>query len=115
MRNEEHNIQVAICQILDWYKIFYFAVPNGIHFNRDKLKAIKYAQKLKSEGFRSGVSDLVILTKEKPYFVEIKTKKGKQSENQKLFQKDIENLGYTYLIWKDYSEATNWINSINKK
>jgi hypothetical protein len=80
MIHEEHNIQVAICQLLDWYKIFYFAVPNGIHFNRDKLKAIKYAQRLKTEGFRAGVSDLVILTKTKPYFVEIKANKGKQNE-----------------------------------
>lgn len=114
MIHEEHNIQVAICQLLDWYKIFYFAVPNGIHFNRDRLKAIKYAQRLKAEGFRAGVSDLVILTKIKPYFVEIKTNKGKQNDNQISFQKEIENLGYTYLVWRDVRYAEKFIKDIKK-
>lgn len=113
MIQKEHDIQVAICHLLDLYKIFYFSVPNGIHFNRDKLKAIKYARKLKSEGFRSGASDLVVLTKEKPYFIEVKTEKGKQSENQKAFQKDIENLGYIYLLWRSIDSAENWIKEIN--
>ena len=29
MKNDEHEVQKAICQYLDMRKIFYFAIPNG--------------------------------------------------------------------------------------
>lgn len=63
---------------------------------------------LKSEGFRLGSSDLVIVLKEKVLFVEIKTETGKQSDNQKEFQRDVEALGYEYLLWKSVDDCLKY-------
>jgi len=63
-----------------------FAVPNQ---NQYKLTKI---------GVVAGVSDLIYVTKDKVYFIEIKTENGKQSEKQKIFENKIKSLGYIYLI-----------------
>lgn len=45
-----------------------------------------------------GTSDLLILYQAQPIFIELKTTKGKQSADQKLFQKMIENEGCEYHV-----------------
>ncbi len=49
-------------------------------------------------GSHLGLSDLTAIKDGKTIYVEIKTPKGYQSENQKNFQREIENHGGTYII-----------------
>jgi len=54
---------------------------------------------LKSTGLRSGVSDLIALFPNgKCVFFELKVGKGVQSDNQKDFQKVVQNLGFEYYL-----------------
>jgi hypothetical protein len=46
----------------------------------------------------TGVSDITIIHKGKVMFVELKVPKGKQSENQKEFQRNVEIAGGSYFI-----------------
>lgn len=81
-----------------------YAVPNG-----DKRDAIIGAR-LKQEGVLAGVADLhILLPGGKIIFVEMKTKTGSQSDNQKLFQKQVETLGFEYLIWRSIDDAILWV------
>jgi hypothetical protein len=66
-----------------------FSVPN------DSINAIETKRKINT-GLLKGASDLIVVLPNKILFVEIKTEKGIQSENQKNFQKRIEVLGYEY-------------------
>lgn len=108
MNHPEHDIQVCIVNYLRLCKVFCFAVPNG------GLRNIKTAAFLKKEGATAGVSDLIILTKGKCYFVEIKTKTGRQNPEQKIFQQAVELLGFEYQIWRSLADAEKFVKGISK-
>ena len=103
--NKEHDIQVAC---VTWFKLAYpkyngllFAIPNGGKRN------IITAKKLKSEGVVSGVSDLILLIHKGQYnslCIEMKTKKGKQSENQIAWQKLVENYKNKYVVCHSFDD-----------
>ena len=79
-----------------------FAVPNG--GSRNKLEAIN----LKRQGVKSGVSDVLLLIPKGGFAslcLEFKTKTGKQSDEQKEFQKQAENCGSKYVIVRSVKEA----------
>lgn len=113
MRQEEHRIQ---CAIVKWFYYAYpayrggclFAVPNGGHRN------IQTARNLKAEGVTSGVSDLLLLVPKREYHglcIEVKTPVGRQSENQKNWQRIIEAQGYKYCIVRsldEFVELVRW-------
>jgi len=102
MRKEEHYEQIKVIDYLSILQrqgkvISYFAVPNG--GSRNKLEAIN----LKREGVKAGVSDLVVILKNKVLFVEMKRKPKilksgkisytgiKVSDNQKKFLNEIKS------------------------
>ena len=107
MKKEEHYLQSTIIKYLRYNKILLFAVPNGAKRN------IFVARQLKIEGVLAGVSDLIIVLKNRVVFVEIKTDKGRQQETQKIFQKQVEELGHTYLIWRNLNDAMNFVKTID--
>ena len=82
MRNDEHEVQKAICEYLDIRRICYFAIPNG--GKRGKIEAKKF----RAEGVKSGVPDLFVLWESQPFFLEVKrpknglVPKGRVSKNQ---------------------------------
>lgn len=92
MNQEEHKLQVSCVK---WFRLQYpkyssllFSIPNG------GARNIIVAKKLKSEGVVSGVSDLILLIPNNNYYglcIEMKTLKGTQSDNQIIWQKEVEN------------------------
>tara|TARA_R100000541_G_scaffold15256_4_gene24683 strand:- start:483 stop:860 length:378 start_codon:yes stop_codon:yes gene_type:complete len=92
MRNEEHDIQKAICEYLDIRKVCYWAVPNG--GNRSKREA----GRLKAEGVKPGVPDITVINDGMYYGLEVKkpstsTPKGYLSKAQKDRIQQIEEVG----------------------
>mgnify|MGYP000944177814 CR=1 FL=1 len=79
-----------------------FAVPNG--GSRNKIEAAN----LKRQGVKAGISDTILLMPSGPYAslcMEFKTKSGKQSSEQKEFQKQAENCGSKYVVVRSVKEA----------
>lgn len=103
MQHPEHNIQCAIVSYLRLNKVFCFSVPNG------GLRSLKTGAFLKKEGATAGVSDLIILRKNECIFVEVKTKTGRQSDEQKKFQEAVELLGFKYFIWRTLDDAVSFV------
>ena len=68
-----------------------FSVPNESSNGKEQVYK-------KSLGLISGVSDLIIIQPNRIIFVELKTQTGKQSKNQKKFQKKVEALGFEYYV-----------------
>ena len=114
---EEHNIQVSISIYLKYKRIMHYAVPNGIHLNlKDRAASARYMKYLKSEGFRPGVADLVLLLPNgRSIYVEVKSGKGRQSDNQKEFQNKIESLGFTYLLWRSLDDVEEFLKKEEEK
>lgn len=109
MKKEEHKLQVTIHNFLCLNRIFHFSVPNG------GLRNVRVAVDLKREGQMAGVSDLIILLPSRCIFVELKNgKAGKQSDSQKEFQKQVESLGFEYLLWRKIEDCEDFVKKIKK-
>ena len=61
----------------------------------------------KSLGLIAGVSDLIILTPNQAFFIEVKTPTGRQSEKQKEFQHKVELLGFKYFLVRTLEDFKN--------
>lgn len=98
----ESNTQSAC---VTWFRLQYpryarllFAVPNGGWRNPIT------ARRLKSEGVTAGVSDLVLLVPNAAFHglcVEMKTAIGRQSEEQRTWQRLVTEQGYCYSVCRD--------------
>lgn len=84
-----------------------FAVPNG--GRRDKVSGAR----LKAEGVVAGVSDLILLVARHGYhglLIEMKTEKGRQSQQQRHWQKLAEKQGYRYVVIRSIEEFIEEVN-----
>lgn len=99
MKHEESTIQIHCVR---WFNLAFpeyqgllYSVPNGGQRNAITAKIMK------AEGVVSGVSDLNLDVAKNGYHglrIEMKTAKGKQSENQKIWQAKVEKQGYKYVV-----------------
>lgn len=114
--DEEHCIQQSCVR---WFNFEYpklrgrlFAVPNG--GRRDAVTGAR----LKAEGVVHGVSDLILLKSNHRYgalLIEMKTAKGRQSDNQRWWQSVItQNDEYKYVVCRSFNdfmrEVTDYLN-----
>lgn len=110
----EHAHQRAVFQWMNmqtgWPELreLAFAIPNG--GKRDKITA----GKLKAEGVKSGVSDIMIPIARKGFhgfFLEMKKpgERDGESDNQKKFGAGVEREGYFYAVCEHWEEATHLI------
>lgn len=89
---KECDIQIQIVEYLRLIKgIIFFSVPNeSFAPKKGKLTGAQLGRmsRMKRMGLKAGVSDLVICKVGKVFFLEVKTEKGKLSENQKSFREE---------------------------
>lgn len=106
--NEEQNLQMQMVTFIEWkYKeLFVFAVRNEGKRSRWEQSIIK------KMGLKSGVSDLVVFGKSKVLFLEVKTEKGKMSNEQKEFEKICQDKGMIYQVCRDLDCLSQTIKSV---
>ncbi len=102
MSNEESRIQQACVK---WFRYQYpqharllFAVPNG------GARSAITAAILKGEGVVAGVADLILFLPRQgrhALCIEMKTAKGRQSPEQKEWQRQVEEQGYMYIVCRN--------------
>ena len=85
---------------LIWFKVF-----------NEGRRTVQYQSMMSKQGFKSGMSDLVLCWPDRVIFVEIKSKKGRLSASQKLFQLECEERGHKYSVVRSLIE----FNKIIKK
>lgn len=99
----EEYLQAAIVR---YYRMHY---PNryGLLFsNHNNANSAAQGEKAKAQGRVAGVSDLTYLKgNAEVVFIECKTATGKQSPEQKQWQKLIEENGYRYEIVRSLDDA----------
>jgi hypothetical protein len=113
----ESKLQI---QCVTWFKYQYphlatlmFAVPNG--GSRDKREAAI----MKAEGITAGVSDLILNIRgglHTQLAIEMKDVKGRQSPEQKRYQRYAEAVGIKYIICRSFQdfkdEVTNYLETV---
>lgn len=103
-RLTEHAEQVMVVR---WFHLQYpklrgclFAIPNGSHLAGTPLQRAKKVQRMKSEGFTPGVSDLFLMAPRGPFaglWIEMKREKyspSDVSEEQREFLELASRQGY---------------------
>lgn len=117
MRHIESRTQIACVKWFDYaypqYSTLLFCVPNGGARNP------REASIMKAEGIRRGVADLILLVARDGYgalCLETKTETGKQSPEQKEWQKQAEKAGNKYVIFRSVDEfidiVTDYLSTI---
>ncbi|MFZ2447513.1 MAG: VRR-NUC domain-containing protein [Syntrophobacteraceae bacterium] len=108
----EHQHQAAL---FEWAAIaarrypelsLMFAIPNGGHRNR------VVAAKLKAEGVKPGVSDLMLPVPRGGWhglFIEMKKPGGKASKDQTAFGAGVTEQGYRFMVCDDWEKARGMI------
>ena len=91
-----------------------FAVPNG--GKRNIIEAARF----KKMGVRAGVADLVLLNGyfdivPETIFIELKTEKGKHSDNQKEFEAWCRKFGYRYITVRSLDGFMELISLFTRK
>ena len=115
----ESQIQQQICAYLSLIAhktgIVYFSVPNESlmmvlkTFKVPEIACYAIVAYFKKIGMLSGVNDLVIIHKGMYYGLEVKTAKGKQKPEQKLFERNILKAGGKYEIVRSLEDAERQI------
>jgi len=109
--DSEHDEQVSL---MKWCSLSYgkfpqlkaiFAIPNGGH------RHITVASKMKAEGVKSGVPDLMLPFPSNGYnglFIEMKRRKGgKLSDHQKEWRNMLYGYGYLVRVCEGWEVARN--------
>lgn len=109
--HEEHDLQ---CACVNWFNLAHpnmrlnlFAVPNG--GRRDKTTGAR----LKAEGVRPGVTDLILLKQRHGYgalLIEMKTAKGVLSQLQRIWRDHITKDGYKHVVCRSVQDFIREIN-----
>jgi hypothetical protein len=105
----EHEEQKVVAEYLDMTGVLWYAVPNG------SLRNVVVAKKLKAEGVKPGVPDIVIAEPSGGYhglYVELKRKKGGCiSGNQKKWIDKLGSRGYLAVVCRGADEAISVIDN----
>jgi hypothetical protein len=75
-----------------------------------------YSGRVKSGAYlhtgKKGIADIILIAKNKTIYLELKTATGKQSHEQKLFQKHCEKHNQPFFIIKNLEDLTNYLKSV---
>ena len=104
-RDEEHRLQAACVRLFRlkyprWRHLL-FAVPNG--GRRDAITGAR----LKAEGATAGVADLILFIPNRRYgglAIEMKTPNGRQSKEQREWQRKCEEAGNKYVLCRSAAD-----------
>lgn len=115
-RHIESSIQR---QCVAWFRLQYprYALLLVANANGGKRSPIEAAI-MKGEGVTAGVSDLTLYLPNEEYhglLIEMKTAKGRQSEHQKLWQREVEKAGYKYVVCRSLDDFQTTIREYVKK
>jgi len=84
--------------------------PRNIIFSVPNEAAYKNKSFIQT-GLMVGVSDLIVVVKEKTIFIEVKTATGKQSPKQIEFEDTIKNLYLNYYVVRSLDQFKTIINT----
>ena len=110
LATSEHQLQATLCQYLALAlrpDCYFFAVPNG------GVRHIRVAVRLKEEGAKRGIPDLIFLMPQgRTAFLEMKIKGGKLSSDQKAFRDMARSLGFEWGMARTLDQAIEFLASI---
>lgn len=102
MKFEEYDFQCTVVESLSKAGIPAFSVPN--HLLKNGMAELNREYKA---GFRKGAPDLIVGINGKSYWLELKTKQGRQSIEQKAFQRIAHEFGAEYRVVRSLEDIAD--------
>lgn len=93
---KETDIQNAICEYLALKKHFFWRSNNIPAFSKNPNGSMRMHRMPKYS--RNGVPDIIVIKDGFFIGLEVKIPKGKQSENQKIFERELKEAGGEYIV-----------------
>lgn len=114
MRNEDALQESCV----KWFRLQYknsllSSFPAGFVFGGDKIKRMLTALRMKRMGYTNGIPDLFIMTSKGGYhgmFIELKTERGKLSEEQKEILSKLTVEGFYCVVIRSIGDFINQVN-----
>lgn len=111
MKHEESKMQQ---RCVEWFRYSFpkaviASFPNGVYIGGTPIQRARRWNTLKAEGAMVGIPDLFIGLASGGYhglFIEMKTEKGKLSENQKIVHAMLINAGYCVKVCRSFEDFT---------
>lgn len=116
-KGPEAQIQAAIIDYLAVERIWHKRMNSGavVSQYKGKSRMIRYGEAgmadiLATPMFkRTDGVHIVVMKFIVPLWIEVKTAKGKQTEAQELFQKEVESQGHFYIIARSIEDVRNFL------
>ena len=100
----EYSLQQACVK---WFRLQY---PNYLCFSCPNEACYKNTTYFTNIGLLRGVADLICVLPNKVLFIELKSKTGRQSIEQKQFMEKVEGLGFEYHLIRNIEDFIELIN-----
>lgn len=115
MRRLEQQLQQAVIRYLQYaaHDCLFFHVPNNIP--RGDARAKRIGGIMKSMGVMAGVADLLLFWRGGMGAIELKSEKGKQTDSQRLFERQWVYFGGQYAICRSLDEVQRVLNEWRAK
>lgn len=85
-------------------------VMDGLKFFTDAdRRRYVFINHHKEMGYTKGQPDFIFVYRNRVFFAEMKTATGRQSPEQKEFQRQLEAAGQTYLVWRSVQDCVDFI------
>ena len=95
--------------------VFDLDIMSTLSFINNEQDKMRFISEHKARGYTNGQPDIVIITpKGKVIFVELKTKNGQQSENQKKIEDKLGQYGQVYRLWRSVDDCLSFLNMLDK-
>lgn len=107
MRHSEADFQIELVKLLRSHGVPVFAVRN------ERNEGMADAIRSERMGRAKGAPDLIAGKNGKTYWLELKTKKGKQSAEQKCFEDLAPTFGAKYLIVRSFEDVEELLREEN--
>lgn len=105
----EHDLQKAVASYLDWAlpspEAVWFAVPNG------GKRHVAVGAKLKAEGVKPGVADIIVIWKGRALAIELKVGRNGQQHTQKAWQEAFTLAGGVYCLCKSMDAVYDFLDA----
>ena len=117
--HEEEITQRAIAQYfrVNGYLTIDCDALQGLKFipSKNTIQRITYIKSHNLKGYTPGQPDLIVLLENKTLLIECKSSTGKQSDEQKEFQKQSIKLNHEYVLMNKTDDAIQWLENHKKQ
>lgn len=95
-----------------WFHNTYPDLRGLLCYNLNNSRNAIDGARNRSLGLQAGRSDMVLYYSGKAYMIEIKTGEGKQSREQKEWQRKIEQQGLNYYVTRSLDDFKQWLSGV---